>query len=336
MKKFILLCGILGLLLADDYQKALEYEKNKDYENAMKIYKKLLLKNSTNLTNNKPLKPEISNENKTLNSKLLNEKEKLKNEAKEKTNFAKLGLQNYLGSKQSFNPLGISSYKMNYFLPFSHSFNELGKNWRKNEAKFQISVKKELFENLLNMNEKYYIGYTQTSWWQFYNHSSPFRENNYQPEFFVDFPLNFKDYAFNNLRFGILHESNGKGDENLESRSWNRIYFSSVFLYENFLFVPRVWYRLPENDDDNPAMVHYMGIFDVNLGYLGKDYFVNILLRNNLKTNKNKGAIQVDVGYDIFNNGIFWYLQYFNGYGESLINYNKCLQRLSTGFLISY
>ncbi|EAI8207440.1 phospholipase A, partial [Campylobacter coli] len=29
-------------------------------------------------------------------------------------------------------------------------------------------------------------------------------------------------------------------------------------------------------------------------------------------------------------------LQYFNGYGESLIDYNKRLQRLSTGFLISY
>ncbi|EID0135991.1 phospholipase A, partial [Campylobacter jejuni] len=27
---------------------------------------------------------------------------------------------------------------------------------------------------------------------------------------------------------------------------------------------------------------------------------------------------------------------YFNGYGESLIDYNKHLQRLSTGFLISY
>ncbi|EAI2891006.1 phospholipase A, partial [Campylobacter jejuni] len=26
----------------------------------------------------------------------------------------------------------------------------------------------------------------------------------------------------------------------------------------------------------------------------------------------------------------------FNGYGESLIDYNKHLQRLSTGFLISY
>lgn len=200
-------------------------------------------------------------------------------------------------------------------------------------------LKKDFFENLLGLDEKYYIAYTQTSWWQIYEHSSPFRETNYQPEFFIDFPLYLKDYEFfNNLRVGILHESNGKGDENLQSRSWNRIYVSTAILYNKFLFVPRLWYRIPESkkDDDNPAILHYMGNFDVNLAYLGDDYFINLMLRNNLKFHNNKGAIQVDLGYDIFNNGIYWYVQYFNGYGESLIDYNKHLQRLSTGFLISY
>lgn len=66
--------------------------------------------------------------------------------------------------------------------------------------------------------------------------------------FFIDLPLYLKDYEFfNNLRVGILHESNGKGDENLQSRSWNRIYVSTAILYNKFLFVPRLWYRIPEN-----------------------------------------------------------------------------------------
>ncbi len=74
-------------------------------------------------------------------------------------------MANYLGENESFNPLGISSYKMNYFLPFAYSFNSLGTNNNKSEAKFQLSVKKT-FENLLGLDEKYYIAYTQTSWWQ--------------------------------------------------------------------------------------------------------------------------------------------------------------------------
>lgn len=79
-----------------------------------------------------------------------------------------------------------------------------------------------------------------------------------------------------------------------------------------------------------------MGNFDINLGYLGNDFFINTMLRNNLNFSRNKGAVQVDVGYDIFNNGIYYYVQYFNGYGDSLIDYNKRLERISMGFLISY
>lgn len=69
-------------------------------------------------------------------------------------------MANYLGENESFNPLGISSYKMNYFLPFAYSFNSLEVNNNKSEAKFQLSVKKRLFENLLGLDEKYYSLYS--------------------------------------------------------------------------------------------------------------------------------------------------------------------------------
>ncbi|MBZ7964159.1 phospholipase A [Campylobacter sp. 2457A] len=328
MKKIILFFLICNLAWAENFEEALEFEKKGDYKKAMQIYKSLLLKNQAqSFVDDKPEKIAVSNTQ--TSQKNLEDKE----------DFSKLALANYLDEDTGFNPLGITAYKMNYFLPFAYSFGSLGNDNRKMEMKFQLSIKKRLFENLFGLNEKYYIGYTQTSWWQNYKHSSPFRETNYQPEFFVDFPLYLKNYPFfNNLRLGILHESNGKGDENLESRSWNRIYASTAIFYKRFLFVPRIWYRIPEErkKDDNPDITHYLGNFDLNLGYLGKDYFANIMLRNNLDFRHNKGAIQVDVGYDIFNNGIYWYLQYFNGYGESLIDYNRKLQRLSTGFLISY
>ncbi|TKX30555.1 phospholipase A [Campylobacter estrildidarum] len=333
MKKIILFLLICNIVIAENFKEALEFEKKGDYKKAMQIYKKIALK----YQNNSP-----SPINKNLQANLnqnANTKENLDSLKNKKENFSQLTLANYLGEDTDFNPLGISAYKMNYFLPFAYSFNSIRNDNRKTEMKFQLSIKKRLFENLFGLNEKYYIGYTQTSWWQNYKHSSPFRETNYQPEFFVDFPLFLKDYQFfNNLRLGFLHESNGKGDENLESRSWNRIYASTAILYKRFLIVPRIWYRIPEErkDDDNPDITHYLGNFDLNLGYLGKDYFANIMLRNNLNLRRNKGAIQVDAGYDIFNNGIYWYLQYFNGYGESLIDYNRKLQRISTGFLISY
>lgn len=256
------------------------------------------------------------------------------NNASKKEDFLQFFLQNYQ-TKNENNFFGITPYKMNYFFPLSYNFNPSSNTQKKSEIKFQISLKKDLGENLLGFNEKYYFAYTQTSWWQAYAYSSPFRETNYQPEIFVDFPLRQKDFGY--LRFGLLHESNGQG-EGLNSRSWNRVYISTAMLENRVLITPRVWFRIPESkeNDDNPDITHYLGNFDLNLAYLGKDFFISTMLRNNLNFKNNKGAIQTDIGYDLFHRGIFLHLQYFNGYGESLIDYDKAIQRLSIGFLISY
>lgn len=250
--------------------------------------------------------------------------------------FLQLSTQNFSNEGEINNFFGISGYKMNYFLPLTYDLNSFSNPQENFEIKFQISIKKDLGENLLGFDEKYYFAYTQTSWWQTYIRSSPFRETNYQPEIFIDFPLP-KEADFGYLRFGLLHESNGQG-EGLNSRSWNRVYISNSIIKDRFLITPRIWFRIPERKkyDDNPDITHYLGNFDLNLAYLGKEFFLNTMLRNNLNFKRNKGAIQADLGYDLLHNGVFWYFQYFNGYGESLIDYNKAIQRLSIGFLISY
>ena len=133
MKKIFLIFSLFSLCLADDLSKALEYEKKGDYKRAMQIYKKLALKNQT------PNSTEILNETKSTQAP--------KEQKRQKDNFSKIALANYLGDENSFNPLGINSYKMNYFLPFSHTNHDLSGS--KNEVKFQISIKKRLFENFI-------------------------------------------------------------------------------------------------------------------------------------------------------------------------------------------
>ncbi|EOI4171124.1 phospholipase A, partial [Campylobacter jejuni] len=61
-----------------------------------------------------------------------------------------------------------------------------------------------------------------------------------------------------------------------------------------------------------------------------------ILWRNNLNFANNRSAVEISGAYKISNNGLYIYTQYFNGYGESLIEYNKSSSRLSSGILLMY
>ncbi|GAA7171989.1 hypothetical protein HpCK101_12700 [Helicobacter pylori] len=71
----------------------------------MEIYKKLALKNSSVLISQE--QNNSSQATQTQNSITIKKEEK--------QDFSRLALANYLGENESFNPLGISSYKMNYF-----------------------------------------------------------------------------------------------------------------------------------------------------------------------------------------------------------------------------
>lgn len=250
--------------------------------------------------------------------------------------FAEIAHKEYRGDGETINFLRVKTHDTNYFLPFSYSFGSSDPTRKRAEAKFQISVKKALLENVFGLNEGLYFAYTQTAWWQMYAESAPFRELNYAPELFITFPFYFENFsALKNTGIGFMHQSNGKAG--LESRSWNRVYINVLFATNRFVFFPRVWYVIPESSlNENRDIRKYLGNFDIKLAYLGKDTFAYALLRNNLSFKHNRGAIEFNVGFDLLDNGVFWYVQYFNGYGESLIDYQRHMNKFSLGFLIAY
>lgn len=260
----------------------------------------------------------------------------------QKYDFNEIAMQEFRGESHTINILRIKTHELNYFSPFSYAFNHSyretypKKDFREGEAKFQLSIKKAIFEDLFGSKISLNFGYTQTAWWQLYADSAPFRELNYAPEVFLSRTFEHTG-SLKNISIGFLHQSNGKDDENMESRSWNRAYFKLTYKIGRVAIQPRIWYIVPESSlEGNRDIAKYLGYFDAKITYLGKDVFVQATLRNSLRFPHNRGAIELNAGYDLFDNGILWFVQYFNGYGESLIEYQKHINKLSVGILVAY
>jgi phospholipase A1/A2 len=248
----------------------------------------------------------------------------------------------------------ITPHKQNYILLGAHNLSRTnegpweesaGKDLRLNdtEAKFQVSFKFMLWEDIFKQkkNGDLYIAYTQLAMWQLYNRdiSSPFRDTNYEPEAFLAFDTHWDIFGFTNRFFliGVSHQSNGR--EEPLSRSWNRIYANFILYRGNLVISLKPWFRIPEpdEDDDNPDIEKYLGYGEFRAIYRNGNNTFGAMLRNNLQTDgDNRGAIQIDWSFPLpGTDRIKGFVQYFNGYGECLLDYNASTSRLGLGFLLT-
>lgn len=206
------------------------------------------------------------------------------------------------------------------------------------EAKFQISFKTKLAENLFGDNGDIWAGYTQSSRWQVYNAeiSRPFRETNYEPEVMLLFRNSYSLLGWNGRMTGISfnHQSNGRGDP--LSRSWNRVMLNVGLDRENWAFVVRPWYRVKEDaaDDNNADIEDYVGRGDALLVYNRNGHELSLTARHSLRGgDRAHGSLQFDWGFPI-NNLLRGHVQVFDGYGESLIDYNHKATYVGVGFAL--
>jgi phospholipase A1 len=245
-------------------------------------------------------------------------------------------------SKIVRNDFNLQAYKENYFLPVSYIYSsELKDNGTHDskdiETEFQVSVRYDFSSNLLGLEEIYSFGYTQRSWWQLYVQSAFFRESNYQPELFVTVPTYktfLKDTFIKGFKMNAIHQSNGRGGE--YERSWNRLSFSTFFLFKNIISELEFWYRTPDAEDYNPDLLHYMGYGELSFMLPYKKHLFKLKLRSNPAYQKS--SMEFTYTHPIparEENDLFFYFKSFNGYGESLINYNQNINKISIGVGIS-
>ncbi|MDR9439324.1 MAG: phospholipase A [Halomonas sp.] len=245
------------------------------------------------------------------------------------------------------NPFAITTHRRNYWFPISYNASPNDETFRdisdrsapdRAEMKFQFSAKFNLVDDLFgDYGGDLHFAYTQRSWWQAFNTdaSSPFRETNYEPEVFIDFENRWSRLGWTNInnRLAFNHQSNGRSDP--LSRSWNRLILESTFVNDDWALTLAPHWRIPEpeEEDDNPDIYKYLGYGDITLAVrLNGDNELSLMLRGN-PDDGNMGT-EVDYSWPLFNS-VRGHVQYYYGYGESLIDYDQRNHRLSLGFSLN-
>ncbi|MFN7693714.1 MAG: phospholipase A [Burkholderiales bacterium] len=207
------------------------------------------------------------------------------------------------------------------------------------EAKFQISFKTQVARNLLGTNATIWFGYTQSSRWQVYNEglSRPFRETNYEPEVMLVTPLRGQIAGWN-LGVGSIslnHQSNGRALP--LSRSWNRLIARVGLERGPWTITLSPWWRLPESDpdDDNPGIQNFMGRGELVLARESGGHQLSAQLRHSLRGGeRSRGSVQLDWAFPITGK-LKGHLQWFSGYGESLIDFNHRQNAVGVGISLA-
>lgn len=224
-------------------------------------------------------------------------------------------------------------YKDNYVVTGT-SFAGGKINKYNSDAKFQISLRHRLYRKLLPFKTYIFLTYTQKSFWDIYRKSAPFAENNYNPS--IGFGRNFiRNKRIEGIGFlQFEHESNGR--DSIYSRSWNRITFTGIYIPDqNFTIQAKLWIAMMVAKE-NKHLTRYAGIGHLAGTYTNDDgrFTTSVVMQKRGGWNLNANW-QVDVAYRLFKfDNQYIYLQFFNGYAESMIDYKQFSRYVRIGFVI--
>lgn len=242
------------------------------------------------------------------------------------------------------NYYSIALYKPTYFLPYYYTgspYNAVYKNYTPNdesinhgEVKYQISLKVPVWKDMFNHPSSLMFGYTQLSYWQLYNKKSFFRETNYEPELFLANKINYRlseNWYVNFLNLGLVHQSNGEG--NGMQRGWNRLYLEAIASNQNWMISLQPWYVLSTNKN-NDNITNYLGYGRVLVAYKYYRQVFAVQAHSLIENGGHRATGEFTWSFPLVPY-LKGYVQFFTGYGQSLIEYNHRTNSGSIGLALN-
>ena len=215
-------------------------------------------------------------------------------------------------------------------------------------AKFQFSIKYKLldFRGLghQRLARSLQFAFTQRSVWDIESESSPFFDTSYMPEIMYEalapVPEAYEgQFTWLGFQAGYKHESNGRAGA--VSRSLNTVYARTVFALGDLnswhlLAMPEVFTYVGDRND-NPDLDDYRGYGKLTLVFGRND---NASLMASIWTGREFDRasyelnLTVPVRTRLLRFETYLLVQYFNGFGESLLMYDRKSESLRAGIAL--
>jgi phospholipase A1/A2 len=199
-------------------------------------------------------------------------------------------------------------------------------------GRFQLSFKYRLFDPGTGFGAEqpwlvgFYFGFTQTSFWDLSAASKPFHDTGYRPSFFWKWQRTDERAWVDAVRLGFEHESNGQAGDT--SRSINVLFVRPEWRWSAgrggmIEFTPKFYTYLTKGE--NPDIPLYRGYVDWRVRHdAGGEWITTAVARVGTS---GKGSLLLDMSrrtrdFKVGPLSGYLHLQFFNGYGESILDYN--------------
>lgn len=222
-------------------------------------------------------------------------------------------------------------YKDNYFTVGTAPFKKPTST--NSDVKFQISLAIRLTDAVLPWNSFLFLMYTQKTFWNVFQESLPMRDLNFNPGIGWTKPFFNKDRYVGKLTLMLEHESNGRDGD--DSRSWNRISISGSTLIDEWLMVHAKFWIPIIDGQNNKDILKYCGIYQSGFVVTtpNKEFSWGLTLVKRSGFNLNFNTIW-EMSWRVSDKtNLNMFAQYYNGYGENLIDYKQFHSRFRVGII---
>ncbi len=200
------------------------------------------------------------------------------------------------------------------------------------DATFQLSVMQRLSDSNMLWDSHFFFQFTMTCFLNVFEPSFPLHDISINPGFGLNKYL-FKDGKYIGQGYLMIeHESNGF--DSIQSRSWNKVSLAATIqMTKNWEFQAKGWIPIVDGRYSQDIL-RYQGLFFVASTFSTNDKRINLSAMLTPTYRKRLGInSKYELNLRLLNKQpVYAILQYYNGYGENLLDYHIYKSKLRIGF----